>query len=150
MLIPGNIIYFDPFYFKNGNKAKPKYFLVLSANATDTVIASLPTSVDYVPSNIRQESGCLEIPTANFNCFILTNSIEVTLCGKSFNVKTFLYGHLLDIYSKESLYSLYPNDGIDYSVWGMMKEDLFSKVIDCFMSSDSVKMKYKKMIDKKD
>jgi hypothetical protein len=28
MLEEGNIIYFDPFYFKNGNTAKPKYFLV--------------------------------------------------------------------------------------------------------------------------
>jgi hypothetical protein len=29
MFDEGTIIYFDPFYFKNGNAAKPKYFVVL-------------------------------------------------------------------------------------------------------------------------
>jgi len=33
MLEEGNIIYFDPFYFKNGNTAKRKYFIVLKNTA---------------------------------------------------------------------------------------------------------------------
>lgn len=45
MLEEGNIIYFTPFYFKNGKStAKPKYFIVLKANVDNKgVLASLPT-----------------------------------------------------------------------------------------------------------
>lgn len=149
MFTPGNIIYFDPFYFKNGNKAKPKYFLVVSVNESDSIIASLPSSQDYVPSYAEQETGCCEIPQANFNCFIITSEVEVTECGKTFDLQTYLYGHLLDLYSKDNLLKQYPNEGIDYHIWGTMKKDLFTMVTDCFLGSDSVKNKFKKSIIKK-
>lgn len=44
----GNIIYFTPFYFKNGNTPKPKYFVVLSVSESETILASLPSSRDYI------------------------------------------------------------------------------------------------------
>lgn len=52
MLSEGNIIYFSPFYFKNGNTSKNKYFLVLKYIENDIVIASLPTRKDSVPYKI--------------------------------------------------------------------------------------------------
>lgn len=148
MLKAGNIIYFDPFFFKNGNQAKPKYFLVVSVDESDSLIASLPSSQDYVPTYVEQNTGCCEIPQANFNCFIIKPEDEVTVCGKTFSLPTYLYGHLLDLYSKDNLVKQYPNEGVDYFVWGTMKSDLFTLVTDCFMNSDSVKNKYKKLIAK--
>ncbi len=146
MLIPGNIIYFDPFYFKNGNKAKAKYFLVISVIDNNSIIASLPTSKDYVPNYAAQDFGCCEIGDASFNCFILTPDTVVTMCGKTFELPTYLYGQQLDSYVKEDLLSIYPTEGVDYHIWGKMKEDIFTQVVECFKNSDSVKRKYKRMI----
>jgi hypothetical protein len=49
MIEERNLIYFDPFYFKNGNTAKPKYFVVLKQLGSKSVLASLPTRKDNIP-----------------------------------------------------------------------------------------------------
>ncbi|MDM1441898.1 hypothetical protein HX056_00910 [Myroides odoratimimus] len=146
MLVAGNIIYFDPFYFKNGSKAKAKYFLVVSIKDDNSIIASLPSSKDYVPAYASQDFGCCEIGEANFNCFIITPETTVTECGKNFELPTYLYGHLLDSHIKEDLLQKYPTEGVDYYIWGQMREDIFNQVVECFKNSDSVKRKYKRMI----
>ena len=52
MFETGTIIYFAPFYFKNGNTAKPKYFVVLKNIENKSVIASLPTRKDSIPQKL--------------------------------------------------------------------------------------------------
>lgn len=42
MFTPGNILYFTPFYFKNGAPSKNKYFIVLKDVDGQLVLASLP------------------------------------------------------------------------------------------------------------
>ena len=76
MLEEGNILYFDPFYFKNGNPAKPKYFVVLKNIDNNSILASLPTSKDSIPEKEEIENGCVELPNINFNCFVISNSIK--------------------------------------------------------------------------
>ncbi|GIZ15548.1 hypothetical protein [Capnocytophaga catalasegens] len=141
------IIYFTPFFFKNGNTSKNKYFVVLKNNQGKGIIASLPTRKDFVPTNVATEFGCVEIPEANFNCFVISQNIEVTECGKSFDFPTFLYGHLIDEYNIQKMQEIYPNQGTDYVVWGKMKADLFNNLIDCLKKSKSVKNKFKKMFE---
>lgn len=55
MFEEGNILYFNPFYFENGNQPKPKYFLVLKLTEDKAVLASLPTSHDHIPSSKQKE-----------------------------------------------------------------------------------------------
>lgn len=55
-----DIIYFDPFYFKNGNTAKPKYFVVLKNIDNKKLIASLPTRTASIPRDMYVEDGCIE------------------------------------------------------------------------------------------
>lgn len=141
-----NLIYFDPFYFKNGNTAKPKYFVVLKRLGNKSVLASLPTRKDNIPSTNIAESGCIELPDINLNCFVLPNNIEVTDCGKSFTFKTYLYGHQIDEYDIDLLQDIYPNEGSDYEILGKIKLDLFAALIDCFKNSKSVKRKYRKLL----
>ena len=143
MLAEGNIIYFDPFYFKNGNTAKPKYFVVLKLLGSKSVIASLPNRKDNIPFADDIESGCLELPEINLNCFVVAENIPITECGKSFTFKTYLYGHQIDEYSIELLEELYPNEGSDFEIWGKMSVDIFNKLVNCFKNSNSVKRKYK-------
>ena len=132
MLQPRNILYFDPFYFKNGNTAKAKYFLVLKIIDVKVVIASLPTSKDHVPSYHPVSDGCIELPSVNFNCFVVSESTKITECEKCFPRKTFFYGQHIDDYDVKLMKELYPLENTNYIIWGKMKEDLFKNLICCF------------------
>jgi len=146
MLEARNILYFKPFYFKNGNKAKPKYFVVLKLIENKAVLASLPTKEDYIPAFEKIQSGCIEISTSNFNCFAIPVTTCVTECEKCFPQKTFLYGQNIDEYEIEFIKNLYPLEDIDYEVWGKMKQCLFDDLICCFRNSKTVKRKYKRLL----
>lgn len=146
MFTAGTIIYFDPFYFKNGNTAKPKYFVVLKNIADQTVIASLPTRKDTVPEKDEIDNGCVELPDIHLNCFVISNDLEVTECGKRFAFKTQLYGHQIDSYDVAVLKEIYPIENTDYEIWGKMKQELFSALLVCLKNSKSVKRKYRKIL----
>lgn len=146
MFEEGNIIYFDPFYFKNGNTAKPKYFVVLKKVDNKNILASLPTRTDSVPQKEEVDNGCIELPKINFNCFVISNNTEVTECGKKFDFKTYIYGHQIDDYDIPSLQEIYPNENTDYVVWGKMKAELFTSLLNCLKTSKSVKRKYRKIL----
>lgn len=148
MFEEGNIIYFDPFYFKNGHKAKPKYFVVLKNQDDQNVLASLPTRTDSIPAKNEIDNGCLELPEINLNCFVISANKKVTTCGKFFDFKTHIYGHQIDIYEVEFLKEIYPIENTDYEIWGKMAGNLYADLIECFKTSRSVKRKYKKILSK--
>lgn len=146
MFSEGFIIYFDPFYFKNGNPPKAKYGLILKRIEGGNIILSLPTRNDCIPSSfeLTKDLECIELPLINQNCFFLSTTKEITECGKKFDFNTFLYGHQLDIY--DNLEERYPEENIHYSIWGKVKEDIFSQIVNCFKNSKSVKRKFKKLL----
>lgn len=146
MFEEGTIIYFDPFYFKNGNTAKPKYFVVLKNQDNHTVLASLPTRTDSIPQKEEIDNGCIELPSISLNCFVISNDIEVTECGKYFDFKTYIYGHQIDVYEIEFLQEIYPLKNTDYEIWGKMKNEIFLSLIQCLRNSKSVKRKYRKIL----
>lgn len=102
MFEEGNIIYFDPFYFKNGNTAKAKYFVVLKNDGKTNIIASLPTSKDFIPEENVTQQGCVELPEKDITCFVISNSQVITECGKKFGRTTYLYGQEIDDYEIQS------------------------------------------------
>lgn len=146
MFEEGYIIYFNPFYFKNGNTAKPKYFIVLKNQDAHSILASLPTRRDSIPQKEEIENGCIELASINLNCFVLSNKIQVTECGKMFDFKTYIYGHQIDVYEIAYFKEIYPLENTDYEIWGKMKDELFNSLIDCLKNSKSVKRKYKKIL----
>lgn len=142
----GQIVYFTPFYFKNGNPAKTKYFLALKTIDEKVILASLPSSKDYVPSDLEINiTGCIDDDSRNFNCFTFTPNLVITDNGKSFPLKTFLYGFYLDEYDLTDLSEMYPIEGVDYELWGRLLPEYFQQVINCFKNSKVVKRKYKKV-----
>lgn len=146
MFEEGTVIYFDPFFFKNGNTAKPKYFVVLRVFDGNTVLASLPTRSDSVPQKDEVDSGCVELPDINLNCFVIAKDVVATECGKCFEFKTHLYGHQLDVYEVDFLQEIYPIEGTDYVIWGKLKKDIFNLLMDCLINSKSVKRKYRNIL----
>ena len=147
MFREGCIIYFTPFYFKNGNTAKPKYFVVLKNQDNQNLLASLPTRTDNIPARDEIKNGCLELPDINLNCFVISSDRAVTQCGKHFDFKTHIYGHQIDVYESAMLKEIYPIENTDYELWGTMQKDLFLELIDCLKNSRSVKRKYKKILN---
>lgn len=146
MFAPGDIVYFSPFYFKNGNHAKNKYFVVLKNIDHKILLAILPTRRDSIPHRLAIEYGCVEAPEINLNCFVLAPNIEVTLCGKSFDFTTYLYGYQIYEYDTNLMREIYPIQGKDYILWGKMKPHIFAELIDCFSKSTAVKSKYKRAL----
>jgi len=146
MYIPGNIIYFDPFYFKDGSASKPKYFLVLKVTDNNVVLASLPSSVDHLPRYIDTVHGCIEIPDGNINCYVFKSGNIIATNNWAFPKDTFLYGQWLDDYKIDVLNDIYPVAGIDYTIMGQLNAEELSRLIDCFTNSVSVKRKFKKML----
>ena len=142
MFKPGNILYFTPFYFKNGNTAKPKYFVVLKIIKEETILASLPTRKDSIPEDNVIESGCIELPDINLNCFVFSPNEEVTTCNKCFDFRTHIYGYQLDTYEIENMNDIYRIEGTDYEIFGEMKPKLFTQLVNCLKSSKAVKKKY--------
>lgn len=146
MFQEGAIVYFDPFYFKNGNSAKPKYFIVLKIVGNTNILASLPTRTDSIPAKNEIENGCIELPNINLNCFVISNTTQITKCGKTFDFKTYIYGHQLDSYDIQHLKSIYPLENTDYQIWGEMKKDIYDSLIHCLKTSKSVKRIFKKIL----
>lgn len=146
MYIPGNIIYFDPFYFKDGSASKPKYFLVLKIIGSNVILASLPSSKDHLPRHLEINHGCLEVPEGNINCYVFKANNVVTTNNWAFPMDTFLYGQWLDEYEIVQLADIYPVDGIDYQVIGQLTGQELNKLIHCFTQSASVKRKFKRLL----
>jgi len=142
MFAAGVIVYFTPFYFPNGKSApKAKYFIVLKCVADKTIVASLPTSKNTIPRGVAK-SACIEMPDINLNAFVFRANQEVTSCGKSFSLDTFVYGHQLDFFEIAVLEDVYRTEGADYEIFGSLKPELFKQLLRCLSTSKSVKKKF--------
>ncbi len=148
MYSPGKILYFDPFYFKNGNTAKPKYFIVLHVDGGNTLLASLPTRSDHVPSFLPIKHGCINADDANFNCYHFEAGKPITTNDFAFEMPTFVYGSQVDNYQLDLLKEIYQVEDVEYKVIGTLKKDEFVNLIDCFLNSASVKRKFKAILSK--
>lgn len=142
----GDILYFDPFYFKNRNLPKPKYFIVLKVIKGLSILASLPSSIDFRPSNTAIDQGCIDIPEASFNCYVFKARMIVTTNDWSFPMDTYVYGQQIDEYEIAILKDIYPVEGLDYTIVGALLATEFKSLKDCFIKSANVKRKFKRLL----
>lgn len=146
MYIPGNIIYFDPFYFKDGSVSKPKYFLVIKIVGSNALLASLPSSKVHLPSHLEINHGCIEVPSGNINCYVFKANNVITTNHWAFPMDTFIYGQWLDEYDINLLEDIYPVKDIDYKIIGQLTNQEMNQLIHCFTQSASVKRKFKRLL----
>ena len=146
MYTAGNIIYFDPFFFKNGSLPKPKYFLVLSTLDQHTILASLPSSKNHLPSDLPIVHGCINMPESCISCYIFQKQFPITEKEWAFPETTFLYGNWIDEFPLAILKETYKVEGLEYELIGTMKTDEFLKVKECFKNSATVKRKFKRIL----
>lgn len=145
MYTPGRIIFFDPFFFKDG-ASKPKYFLVLKVVNENVVLASLPSSKSHLPANQKIEHGCLEIPDSCINCYVFKANTGITKNGWAFKLDTFLHGIWIDDFSIADLEANHSIEHVDYEIIGDLSDAELLKVLECFKNSTSVKRRYKKLL----
>jgi hypothetical protein len=140
------IIYFSPFYFKNGNTAKNKFFIVLKNINNITIIASLPTRTNKIPSFIKQAHGCINDDDRCFNCYFFEADRPVCENGFCFPLPTFIYGNEVEDYEVRILKSVYPIEGVDYTIAGSLLKSEYDALINCLKTSKSVYRKIKRML----
>lgn len=146
MFEEGLIFYFNPFYFSDGGGSKPKYFIVLRIVNDKIVLATLPSSQDFVPSYSVIKHGCIDIPEACFNCYVFEASKPICENNWSFAKTTFVYGQQLDEYDAANLKDIYPVENMDYRIVGKLTDEEFKKLSKCLSESPNVKRKYRKML----
>lgn len=140
------IIYFNEFYFKNGNTAKPKYLIILGRLEDKTIIASLPTRTNNSPSLVDKKHGCVNLDERCFNCYIFEPGRTICENNFSFELPTFIYGNQVEDYELEILEAVYKIPGVDYEVKGSLNDSEFQAVLECILKSSSTKRKIKKLL----
>jgi len=143
----GVLLRFEPFYFPDGGLPKPKYFIVLHKENNGALLASLPTSKDHVPNDVKQTTGCIELPERNFNAFIFPANTLVT-SSFSFPLNTFVYGSNIHYYDSLKLMAPISGGLSKISVIGTILPKLFLDLLECLKSSSSVRRKYQKILRK--
>lgn len=146
MYTVGKLIYFDPFYFNDNKGSKPKYFLVLKLVEDTVLIASLPSSINHLPSQQIIQHGCLEIPEACINCYTFEAGKPIAKNGWYFPKHTFLYGMWLEDYNIKTLEENYQIENVEFEIIGELLDSELEKVIACFVNSTNVKRKYKRIL----
>lgn len=146
MFVAGTIIYFTPFYFKNGAASKAKYFIVLKEVDDHIILASLPSSKIHLPHRIPENHGCIEVPEGSINCFLFEAGRSICTNEFAFPRLTAVYGQQIDNYEKVKIKENYPMEGVDYEIMGQLKPVDLEELLNCLRNSAVVKRKYKKIL----
>lgn len=141
MFAEGQLLRFNPFYFKNGASSKPKYYVVLKHMGDDLMMASLPTSQDHVPSDLSALTGCISFAERGVNAFVFAPGEHVT-DSFAFPLKTFVYGEQVDEYSQKYLDSM----GSDIEDFGVLYPSVLEALRTCLKQSPLIKRKYSKLL----
>ena len=146
MFVKGQIFYFTPFYLKNGNTSKNKYFIVLKTIANNVIVASLPKSVNIAPTLIDKLHGCINQDDRCFNCYAFEAKKVITNNGFSFPISTYLYGNEVETYNIDVLASVYQIENIDYKIIGTLTSQEYENIYTCLQNSSSIKRGIKKLL----
>lgn len=147
MLIEGHLYFFTPFYFKDGNGFKDKYFIVLKNVGSECIIATLPTSDNKAPTLINIAHGCINHNDRLFNCYVFETQRTICENGFSFPLNTYVYGDKINDYEMKLLTQKGTIKlGQDYEVKGKLMSAEFSALIQCLKNSDATRSKYKRKL----
>lgn len=144
MFEEGQIIFFQLFPFKNGANPAPKFFLVLRNIHGKTVIASLPTSQNYIPNFLVAAHGCINDDDSRVNCYLFERQRVVCDNGFSFNLHTYIHGNDIDDYEIETLKNNYARFGAQ--IVGKLLPTEYNALIECVTKSGSVKHRVKRFL----
>lgn len=152
MFKAGNLLFFKPFIFKNGAPPQNKFMVVLGQDANgNTLLASLPTSKDHVPSDVEVKGGCIDLPERQVNVFVFIGGEIITIeqedtSSFSFDVNTFIYGSDLDTYPVNTFHQQMADNITQVEFVGRISDTYFTALKECLQNSKMVKNKYKRIL----
>lgn len=146
MFYPRQIIYFNEFFFKNGNTAKPKYLIILGRVEDKTIVASLPTRTNNAPKLVDVSHGCINLDDRCFNCYVFEAGKIICENGFSFELPTYIYGNQVEDYEIEILEDKYKIQDVDYEEMGILTQSEYDEILKCILNSSSTKRKIKKLL----
>lgn len=147
MFTAGQILFFKPFYFKDGGEPQDKYFVVLKNIESKVVIASLPTSKIKAESLMTIKHGCVNIDERKFNCYVFEKDRRICDNGFSFPRHTYIFGNHVQDYPIAYLTA----DGkmklnVDYNVQGVLTKSEFKEIYECVANSNSTINKIRRLL----
>jgi hypothetical protein len=142
----GTIFYFEPFIFGGDFASKNKYFMVLGQCDEQIILASLPTSKDFVPSTLPKVHGCIDEQSVNFNCYYLSGGTPICKNGFAFPVDTYIYGYRLQLFNWNDFESQQLSGKTTIQIMGKLTNQELNAILKCLRESASVKRAYKKML----
>lgn len=144
----GKVLYFDPFYFKDKvSGQKPKYYIVLKKFEAEVVLATLPTSKDFVPRTIEKVHGCMDYPKINFNCYYFAVGHEVCTNGFGFPAETYVYGYRLQKHSVADFVKQVTDGETVITEKGQLTAEEYKAIVDCLKESPTVKRVYRNALN---
>ncbi len=146
MFQEGEIVYFTPFYFKNGNTAKNKFFIVIKIEGNRTILASLPSSINHAPSIVNALHGCVNHDDRCFNCYVFEPTRPICTNGFAFELATYVYGYEIEEYEIVTLNLVYGIEGVDFERKGILLPEEYHALLDCIKNSKSVKNRIKRRL----
>lgn len=153
MFEPGNLLFFKPFIFKNGAPPQDKFMVVLGKDANgNTLLSSLPTSKDHVPSDVPVKHGCIDMPERRVNVFVFMAGEDITIPHENgeeafaFDENTFIYGADLDTYPVETFNLQIAEGDTDVKLIGKITDVNFASLKECLKISKMVKNKFKRIL----
>lgn len=127
----GNILYIENYQLSNGN-IKPKYFIVLENLAGEAIIATLPTSQQYIDQEFINK-GCIK--QHQTHAYYFPRGVAICENQFSFSLNTFVL--FRDNIFKESLElftTKYPENKIE--IKGKLISREYSDLIYCMYKSN--------------
>ena len=151
MFDKGNLLYFEPFLFKNGAPPKNKYMVVLGEDSDgQMILVSLPTSKDHVPGDLEMSAGCIDLPNRQVNVFVFPANVPVAYTKEgsmfAFKVNTFVYGSNIDAYPVATFDLQISRSETNVRFVGVLSDNYFSSLIECLKASKMVKNKFKRLL----
>lgn len=143
----GKVLYFTPFFFKDKDGGqKSKYYIVLKKLDQEVVLASLPTSKDFVPSSIEKVHGCIDHPDINFNCYYFAAGQKICSNGFCFPIETYVYGYRLQTHKIADFIMQAEKGETVITEKGQLVVEEYSAIVDCLKMSPAVKRGYRNVL----
>ena len=142
----GQIIHIENYEFDNGDiKNTGKFLIVILNQEGKTIIASLTSSQNYVPDNLKK-TGCVNDKTKQISCYFFPKSINITANNFFFPKDTFIYFHH-NVFKKEinHLLKKYQNKITEK---GKLIDKQYQDLIYCIYKSQFTKRGIRRILEK--
>jgi hypothetical protein len=141
------VLYFRPFYFKNGAIPQNKFLVILKNIGDVIIVASLPTKVNNAPSLITITHGCINHNDRKFSCYIFEPGRPVCENGFYFDLPTHMYGDQINDYELKAITRDGTiKEGVEYEIVGMLTQQEFSSIYQCLSQNNSTKNRIKRLL----